>query len=99
MMKLSTLNFLLVLLVLVSSGYSRSLKKQHNIRTNEEPSELCYGSILDAGSSSTKVSVYQWVCRDIVSLPKLNPVSKLYVKVSPGLSTFDKNIDGIANYL
>jgi len=54
---------------------------------------------LDAGSSSTKVSVYQWVCRDIVSLPKLSPVSKLFVKVSPGLATFDKNIDGIAEYL
>lgn len=47
--------------------------KENQFISKYKPNEKCYGSILDAGSSSTKVSVYSWICRDIASLPKLDP--------------------------
>jgi len=90
---------LLILSVLLSSGYSFSLNVKNTDQNLRGTVEKCYGAILDAGSSSTKVSVYEWVCRDIVSLPKLNPISKLFVKVTPGLSSFNKNIAGISGYI
>jgi len=30
----------------------------------ETESEVCYGTMLDAGSSGTRVFVYSWPCRE-----------------------------------
>lgn len=55
------LAILLVVLGLISinvSGFVLQKKGFKHLTTEEK----CYGFILDCGSSSTKVTVYEWAC-------------------------------------
>lgn len=72
---------------------------KHPLSRSVSVEELCYGVIFDAGSSSTKLGVYSWQCRDMISLPNFNPVSVFKDKILPGLSTFAQNLTAIDGYL
>lgn len=55
-----------------------------------------HGIILDAGSSSTKIRIYNWK-ETLDGVPTFNEV--FYEKVSPGISSFLDNISGIQTYI
>ncbi|CAD8083854.1 unnamed protein product [Paramecium primaurelia] len=60
----------------------------------------CYGSIFDAGSSGTRVYVYQWSCREEWTLPMINLTEASNdKKQAPGLASFANNLEGIQAYL
>ncbi|KAL4434510.1 hypothetical protein ABPG74_007294 [Tetrahymena malaccensis] len=87
---------MVVIMNSLSSQSSQSLRlSSEALQTNQ----TCYGVIFDAGSSSTKLGVYSWPCRDDVSIPEINPITILSDKISPGLSTFANNLTAIDGYL
>jgi apyrase len=62
--------------------------------------ETCYGVEMDAGSSGTRVYVYKWPCRQTSIAPRLDISSDTpNLRVAPGLSTFNTNLDGVKAYL
>ena len=56
--------------------------------------------MMDAGSSGTRVYVYNWPCRSTANSPADINISQdaLNTRVTPGLSTFGSNIAGIGPY-
>ena len=61
--------------------------------------EYTYASVLDAGSSGTKVHVYRWK-RELpagLGLPYIEGVYNR--KVKPGISTYIGNVSGLQPYL
>ncbi|KRX11105.1 hypothetical protein PPERSA_05214 [Pseudocohnilembus persalinus] len=64
-----------------------------------EDQETCYGLIFDAGSSSTKINLYQWSCRTIQTVPEIDAKATQYTKAKPGIASFADNISGIKGYL
>eukprot|EP01012_Entosiphon_sulcatum_P005852 TRINITY_DN126_c0_g1_i1.p1 TRINITY_DN126_c0_g1~~TRINITY_DN126_c0_g1_i1.p1 ORF type:complete len:895 (+),score=160.71 TRINITY_DN126_c0_g1_i1:104-2788(+) len=66
---------------------------------------LEYGLTLDAGSSGTRVYIYQWAARTNASFPIVvgapNQVNQTAwsLKISPGISAFPNNLTGLCPYL
>ena len=58
------LHSLLLISVLTSLlVYPLPVRGGRHIRIKRE-TDLCYGSVFDAGSSATRVNVYSWDCRE-----------------------------------
>ncbi len=56
--------------------------------------------VFDAGSSGTRVFIYDWEKGTVkAELPKIALPQGRTKKVSPGIATFSKNVDGISDYL
>ncbi|CAD8093950.1 unnamed protein product [Paramecium sonneborni] len=88
---------MIFLISLICAVYSnRFLAPDEDLKNNPQ----CYGSIFDAGSSGTRVYIYQWNCRKEWTLPMVNlSETSNNEKQSPGLATFANDLDGIQNYL
>ncbi|GFO39511.1 ectonucleoside triphosphate diphosphohydrolase 3 [Plakobranchus ocellatus] len=62
--------------------------------------DLDYGILLDAGSSSTKLKVYSWTYPNAnSSVPKVTLIPVQRNKFKPGLATFEGDIPGMTSYL
>ncbi|CAD8124942.1 unnamed protein product [Paramecium sonneborni] len=60
----------------------------------------CYGVMFDAGSSGTRVYVYQWNCRETQTMPYVSLSEKsIEKKIKPGISSFASKINDIPTYL
>lgn len=81
----------MILLISLTIATATFLPNQNN----------CFGSMFDAGSSGTRVYIYTWPCRTANTYPliDLNSLTTPELKITPGLSTFSNNIDGIQEYL
>lgn len=98
---------LLLVCCLVISLSAAFNKATHYETSSESESEehllaagkICYGAIFDAGSSGTRLYVYSWPCRGFVSLPSLSPKTVFSEKLTPGISTFPKDPNGLKVYL
>ncbi|KAM3129211.1 hypothetical protein pb186bvf_018686 [Paramecium bursaria] len=55
----------------------------------------CYGVNFDAGSSGTRVYVYNWQCRQVQSIPLINEENQKEKKVKPGISSFVGDMIGL----
>ncbi|KAM3142553.1 hypothetical protein pb186bvf_005455 [Paramecium bursaria] len=66
----------------------------------ESEQEICYGVIFDAGSSGTRVYIYNWECRTIQTWAYVNISQSAPNKnVRPGLATYFDKVDQIQEYL
>ncbi|CAD8186828.1 unnamed protein product [Paramecium octaurelia] len=88
---------MLLVATLISAVYSfRFLATDDNLQSTPQ----CYGAIFDAGSSGTRVYVYQWSCREGWTLPMIDlSETSNDKKQEPGLATFANNLDKIQAYL
>ncbi|KAL0478804.1 ectonucleoside triphosphate diphosphohydrolase [Acrasis kona] len=63
---------------------------------NTQAPTKCYGIMFDAGSSGTRIYVYNWPCRTKTSTPKVYVADDApNFQVRPGISSFASNTSGV----
>ncbi|EGR30924.1 hypothetical protein IMG5_120890 [Ichthyophthirius multifiliis] len=84
------INFILLFINIFTISHSFNLRQQ-------QPVPICYGISIDAGSSGTKVIVYEWECLNYSEIPKIKQNPTLKNKLPERLSDYAGKTNTLGN--